>query len=105
MCRLISRDYSAIDDFYFIFRYLTDRLIYYGTREHAGEGCLQLANLMFSTIFLKGVFRGVLGAAWPENLSKWVWVLWVNRDSGIRYSTFCTFIRIIRCLLDSWRVY
>jgi hypothetical protein len=76
--QLVSRDYTAIDEFFFVYRYLTDRLIYYGTREHAGEGCLQLANLMFSSIFTSRVFlpfiegKDVVSHAWPENLSKWV---------------------------------
>jgi hypothetical protein len=76
----VSRDYTATDGFYSVYRYLTDRLIYYGTREHAGEGCLQLANLMFSSIFQKGMFKSfveskdqLIPLAWPDKLAKWVY--------------------------------
>ncbi|KAI8917062.1 hypothetical protein DFJ77DRAFT_331406 [Powellomyces hirtus] len=68
---------------YFRFVYVVDQLIYYGTREHAAENYAHLAQLLFSTLFSKSVFRnhGPCALAphatedtkcWSPALSKWL---------------------------------
>ncbi|KAJ3156718.1 hypothetical protein HDU86_003942 [Geranomyces michiganensis] len=69
---------------YFRYVYVVDQLVYYGTREHAAENYAHLAQLLFSTLFSKSVFR-TRGPAilipspnddpkvWPPGLSKWLY--------------------------------
>ncbi|KAJ3290798.1 hypothetical protein HK104_006518 [Borealophlyctis nickersoniae] len=70
-------------ELYFKYTYIVDQLIYYGTREHAAEPYLQLANLLFTMLFGNSVFKDQApamlkehpgtGAArcWPPALCRW----------------------------------
>ncbi|KAJ3175580.1 hypothetical protein HDU87_006077 [Geranomyces variabilis] len=69
---------------YFRYVYVVDQLVYFGTREHAAENYAHLAQLLFSTLFAKPVFRNrgpaVLASTpkddskvWPPGLSKWLY--------------------------------
>lgn len=74
------------DELFFIFRYTCDQLVFYGTREYAGEVYLQLANLLFFSILQKSIFKELSPSllntgrnqqlaqerTWPPFLAKWV---------------------------------
>ncbi|KND01233.1 uncharacterized protein SPPG_04324 [Spizellomyces punctatus DAOM BR117] len=68
---------------FFRFTYIVDQLVYYGTREHAAENYAHLAQLLFSTLFSKPIFKEHAPASlivsssgacrcWPPALAKWI---------------------------------
>ena len=68
---------------YFLYIYITDELIHYGTREQGAESFLQLANLLFTMLFSQSQFKhfapaplkaiaNVDVAPWPPHLAKWI---------------------------------
>ncbi|KAJ3043675.1 hypothetical protein HDV00_004448 [Rhizophlyctis rosea] len=68
-------------EIYFQYTYIVDQLIHYGTREHAAENYLHLANLLFTMLFSNAVFKDMAPSAmketsgqrcWPPALARWI---------------------------------
>ncbi|RKO93087.1 hypothetical protein BDK51DRAFT_24729, partial [Blyttiomyces helicus] len=71
-------------DMYFKYVYIVDQLIHYGTREHAAENYMHLANLLFGTLFSSAIFKehaalvvaetagGGEVRRWPAVLARWI---------------------------------
>ncbi|KAH6570662.1 hypothetical protein BASA62_004240 [Batrachochytrium salamandrivorans] len=82
-CNLTPESIEKADNVHFLYIYVIDELIHYGTREHGTATYLQLATLLFTMIFSQTLFKEFAPATikdaigsdariWPSNLLRWV---------------------------------
>lgn len=67
---LQSPEYLRASEYFFKFTYITDQLIHFGTREHAGEHFVQVseytrADILSVILILISMVRVILSTSWP----------------------------------------
>ncbi|KAL5032177.1 hypothetical protein BDV3_000767 [Batrachochytrium dendrobatidis] len=82
-CNLTQESAEKASAVHFLYLYVIDELIHYGTRDQGAEMYLPLATLLFTMIFSQSLFKEYAPASlvevpnsdirvWPKKLLKWV---------------------------------